>query len=101
VDCGGVVAQLLARRAKMNVKNKFLYLAVLIVLIAVLLQGHRLPSAGQAFDSPLPTLPAPMPIETSPYQLVKMRKGEDMQGEFEFVLNVDGADVVRQTHLVP
>jgi hypothetical protein len=40
-------------------------------------------------------------IVTSPYHLVKTRKGEDMQGEFEFVLNVDGTNVVRQTHLVP
>jgi len=39
-------------------------------------------------------------VVTSPYHLVTMRKGEDMQGEFEFVLNVDGADVVRQTHLI-
>jgi hypothetical protein len=47
----------------MNVKNRFLYLAVLIGLAAVLFQSHRFPSAGQAFDSPLPTPPfVPMPI---------------------------------------
>ena len=41
------------------------------------------------------------PVEISPYHLVKVPKGEDMQGEFEFVLNVDGTVVSRQTHSLP
>ena len=40
-------------------------------------------------------------VETSPYHLVKIRKGEDMRGQFEFVLNVDGKEVVRKTHFIP
>jgi hypothetical protein len=41
------------------------------------------------------------PEMNSPYHLVKIRKGEDMQGKFEFVLNVDGAVVSQQTHSLP
>ncbi len=41
------------------------------------------------------------PVEVSPYHLVKVQKGEDMQGKLEFVLNIDGTDVVRQAHLIP
>jgi len=40
-------------------------------------------------------------IKTSPYHLVKMRKGENMQGEFQFVLGVDGTVVSQQTHRLP
>lgn len=48
----------------MNVKGKFLYLAGLIVLTIIFLQGHRSPTASQAFDSPLPT-PYPGPTPTA------------------------------------
>ncbi len=37
----------------------------------------------------------------SPYHLVKIRKGEDMQGRFQFILDVDGATVSQQTHRLP
>jgi hypothetical protein len=37
----------------------------------------------------------------SPYHLVQIRKGEDMQGEFQFILDVDGAMVSQQTHRLP
>jgi len=40
-------------------------------------------------------------VETSPYHLVKIRKGKNMRGEFEFVLDVDGKEVVRKTHFIP
>jgi hypothetical protein len=38
---------------------------------------------------------------TSPYHLVKVRREEEVQGEMEFVLNVDGAVVSRQTRSLP
>lgn len=38
---------------------------------------------------------------TSPYQLIKIWKGEDIQGELEFILNVDGTVVSQQTHILP
>jgi hypothetical protein len=40
-------------------------------------------------------------VETSPYHLVKLRRREDVQGEVEFVLKVDGAVVSRQTRHLP
>jgi len=40
-------------------------------------------------------------VVASPYHLVKIRKGEDMQGEFQFILDVDGATVSQQTHRLP
>jgi hypothetical protein len=40
-------------------------------------------------------------IVASPYHLVKIRKGEDTQGKFQFILNVDGATVSQQTHRLP
>lgn len=39
--------------------------------------------------------------ESSPYHLVKVRRREDMQGETEFILNVDGTMVSRQIHHLP
>lgn len=48
----------------MNTRNRFLHLAILIVLVIVLLQSHWLPLTSQAFDSPLPT-PHPEPAPTA------------------------------------
>jgi len=44
---------------------RLIAVGTLIVLIAILLQGHRLPSASQAFDSPLPTPPFTLPAPTA------------------------------------
>lgn len=41
------------------------------------------------------------PEVNSPYHLVKIQKGENMRGEFGFVLNVDGKELVRKTHFIP
>ena len=40
-------------------------------------------------------------VEISPYQLIKIWKEVDMQGEIEFILNVDGTVVSQQTHILP
>jgi hypothetical protein len=37
----------------------------------------------------------------SPYHLVKIQKGGDIQGEFKFILKADGKSVARQTHFIP
>ena len=44
---------------------------------------------------------ARLPVSNSPYHLVKVRREEDMRGELEFVLSIDGLGVVRQTHSIP
>lgn len=41
------------------------------------------------------------PIVISPYHLVKVQRGKEVQGEVEFILNVDGTAVSRQTHRLP
>jgi hypothetical protein len=38
---------------------------------------------------------------TSPYHLLRIQKGESLQGEFKFILKADGKSVARQTHFIP
>jgi len=38
---------------------------------------------------------------TSPYHLLSIQKGENLQGEFKFILKADGKSVARQTHFIP
>jgi hypothetical protein len=40
-------------------------------------------------------------LVVSPYHLVKVERGEAVQGELEFVLSVDGVEVARETHVIP
>ena len=41
------------------------------------------------------------PVEISPYHLVRVQRGKEMQGEIKFVLNVDGTVVSQQDHHLP
>jgi hypothetical protein len=41
------------------------------------------------------------PLVISAYHIAKIPKGGDIQGEFKFVLEVDGKSVARQTHFIP
>ena len=41
------------------------------------------------------------PVQNSPYHLVQVRREEDMRGEIEFVLIVDGTVMSRQSHRLP
>ncbi len=51
------------------------------------------------FSEPQPGTQLPA-VETSPYHLVKVQKGE-LTGKKEFILNADGTTVDQQTHTLP
>jgi hypothetical protein len=41
------------------------------------------------------------PLETSPYYILKVKKAEEMTGEFTFVLVANGQEVTRQIQTIP
>jgi len=41
------------------------------------------------------------PMITSPYYVLKVRKTPDLRGEFTFVLNANGEEVMRTAHFIP